>query len=666
MEDTKTHSVIKCPIKNIIKDQSLLVEIEDAIMRVNKIVKLSYQFISAYLLDCFNKGEEFPEIDKTFIRYAQQMVSQSNAKQRGINETREKMKKYYNDYFFSVIKSEDIMSNKHLNKCLSYEEISAITAIQNNITEHYFDYVKKFADVKFETRQKYYKIINGNLPEKNKEVEEMNKEAKKLRDDLVRFDYEFESDRIYHTWIRKHRAHIFPYQRMLDGDIDLTKENPLAYDIKVSPFSYLPCLFYINGELEKINTDNVKKAKMNGLPNDNEIKLYRVIPQRTRNVPQHITIDSCVLVELGGKEYKQYRGLSKKKALKDPKIKRKLNELWNLAFKMDNKAFKHRYHFSYMITTNNKDCSVIFEKNTKEERKTMTKVKPEGEKYIDKVKITKKMKQKRLIANDPGLGDLSHLVGYKTHDEWIDDVDSEKLKNKNSDFIIKTRYTKGQRNQDIGIKKFRNQTLEFKKKTYVGEQNITQIETDFKGNSSKSPSKFLEYCKMKNDVDRKVSEHYQDSFYRKVKWFQYVNTQKSESKFMKQVKEKFGNPEDCLIVYGDWSPDRTKKFQEPAISKRLRKVFRNYGFQVLMIDEYYTSKTCHNCGGFNENFHKHKKKSTDKVEVAWGLLRCKNVNCRQIHNRDTNACRNMLAIAQSVMDGKGIPDRFKRPLCVNG
>jgi len=665
MEGTKTHSVIKCPIKKIIKDPSLLVEIEDAVIRVNKIVKLSYQFISAYLLDCFNKGEEFPEINKTFIRYAQQLVSQSNAKQRGINETREKMKKYYNDYFFEVIKGEDIMSNKHLNKCLSYEEINAITAIQNNITEHYFDYVRKFADVKFETRQKYWNIMNGNLSEKDKkhEVEEMNKKAKKLRDDLVRFDYEFESDPIYHAWILEHRVHIFPDQRMLDN-MDHTKENPLAYDIKVSPFSYLPCLFYINNELEKINIDNIKKTKMNGLPNDSEIKLYRVIPQRTRNIPQHITIDSCVLVELGGKEYKQYRGVNKTKASKDRKEKKRLNELWNLAFKMDNKVFHHRYHFSYIITTDNKDCSIIFEKYTKEQRKTMTKVKPEGEIYIDKVKITKKMKKKRLIANDPGLGDLSHLVGYKTHDEWNDNVDSGKLKNKNSDFIIKTRYTRGQRNQDIGIKKFRNQTLEFKKNTYVGKQNITQIESDFKGNSSKSPSKFLEYCKMKNDVDRKVADHYRDSFYRKVKWFQYINTQKSESKFMKQVKDKFGDPEDCLIVYGDWSPDKTKKFQEPAISKRLRKVFRNYGFQVLMIDEYYTSKTCHNCGGFNECFHKHRKKSSDEVGKVWGLLRCtnNNVNCKQIHNRDTNACRNMLAIAQSVMDGKGIPDPFKRPL----
>ena len=51
---------------------------------------------------------------------------------------------------------------------------------------------------------------------------------------------------------------------------------------------------------------------------------------------------------------------------------------------------------------------------------------------------------------------------------------------------------------------------------------------------------------------------------------------------------------------------------------------------------------------------------TDKPQKVWGLLRCKNGNCRSVHNRDFNSASNMLNIGNIIINTGRIPNPFCR------
>ena len=64
-----------------------------------------------------------------------------------------------------------------------------------------------------------------------------------------------------------------------------------------------------------------------------------------------------------------------------------------------------------------------------------------------------------------------------------------------------------------------------------------------------------------------------------------------------------------------------------------------------------------------KNFYKrksHKPRHLEKIILVWGLVRCTNVNCKQVTNRDKNSCRNMMKIVKSIYKGKGRPKKYKQ------
>ena len=158
---------------------------------------------------------------------------------------------------------------------------------------------------------------------------------------------------------------------------------------------------------------------------------------------------------------------------------------------------------------------------------------------------------------------------------------------------------------------------------------------------------------------------------------------------LNNFQKKFGPPSETKVLFGDYdNKGKHMKWKEPAATKRMRKLLRIKGYKVFLINEYKTSKLCNNCLSEVENFlirKSHKPHNKGKDICVWGLVRCKNENCRQvitrfdkkillpihkkntsvkrtnsIHNRDTNAVKNMLNIAQSLIDTGKRPDAFVR------
>jgi hypothetical protein len=137
---------------------------------------------------------------------------------------------------------------------------------------------------------------------------------------------------------------------------------------------------------------------------------------------------------------------------------------------------------------------------------------------------------------------------------------------------------------------------------------------------------------------------------------------------IKNFQNKYGKPEDCLLVVGDWSKEENMKGKESIISKKIKKIFTQHKYKLYLIDEFRTSKLCHNCSCECNNFlwrESHKPKDKDDtgkriMKQVWGLKKCSNPKCGMIHNRDKNACLNMYKISKDILDGKERQKEYTR------
>lgn len=113
--------------------------------------------------------------------------------------------------------------------------------------------------------------------------------------------------------------------------------------------------------------------------------------------------------------------------------------------------------------------------------------------------------------------------------------------------------------------------------------------------------------------------------------------------------------------------DFDMKGKEPYMCKKFRRIFRNAGYKIYLINEFRTSITCSYYHNEPETVleklsNKSKLKKEHKIEICNRLLRCKPITsmCQIIHNRDKNAVQNMLDIVYSIFTTDKQPVIFCR------
>jgi hypothetical protein len=654
--------VTKCPLKNIIKNKDYLQTINNNVIKVNKITIQVYQFLNLYLIHKYDRKEDFPFIDITFIKHIIKTIT-TKKDNRGskTNESSEtiltELKNFYNtEYKNKCITSEDIPDATKLNYIMAYECIDILTCIENNIKEHFMDYVNKFVNVSFSSKG-VIKTINENKKLTDDEKKEQKKqfyiELRKIKNDLLKLTDNYESDKKHHKWLNIHRKNIIRKDKF--------SKDSVVYDIVVNPQDYLKSMYYINKCLEYYNKTAEYPAK-----------LYQVIPQRTNIIPKYITLDTCSLVDLfiteGTAEYLK-------------KITQYQEQLWKNIFRTQRKEFRRKHFtFNYMIKTDGIGVSILLVKTVNKKPINITpklqrEVKQKQDslyQYIDKVNITDEMKKKKLITFDFGYDDLFYCLGKTMpYHTIIKDNKGNIIKEIKQDENLTFRYTQNQRRLESRNKKYGKICDKINKITKIQNKTVKEYETELAKHSSKTVdyNKFIEYCSIKNKVNKVLYEHYTKEVFRKLKLNRYINTQKSESKMIKNLQNKYGKPEECLLVVGDWSKEDNMKGKETVISKKIKKIFTQHKYKIYLIDEFRTSKLCHKCSCECENFlYRESKKPKDKdkktgkqiIKQVWGLKKCSNPKCEMIHNRDKNACLNMYKIIKNIMNGKERPKEYTR------
>jgi len=697
--NTHTHKnllmTVKTSLTSILKDRRIYAKINDTIMMCNELIIDTYQFIRLYCLYQYHNGNKLPIFNYEFVSYCMKTLTEKTNTGKPIknNMLLNELNTFYEKEFQPIYNHTKYKIN-NLHHVLQYSAISIITCLNNNIKEHYIDRLSKFINVY--AREEYDRIFSNVHTVICKEYEKLrNKEIWKLRCAIITNDLN-SIPSYFKIWFDSVKCNIMPN----------TYTKNVAYDCKIRPHKYLRYTLYFNDVFEHTNDlynsiiNNLKTFiiddHINDLYNDkiindicdvfkiynnahnnlmkniesfdiciNEIKNTHIsdinkkinnkvnqynkqsikLPQplslRSTLIPRYITLDTTCLIDLFCEDNKRYYFNN----VKD-------NEylIWHKFFNIDNKVFKRNgYKFNGIIQTDGvgvsisfKHISVINKKHIKAKKQSL------DLSYIDDLLQTdiNKLKTKKIITVDPGKYNIVYML----------DENNNKL-----------RYTCCQRDHET--KSYRNRHIIKKHKKDNG---IIKIETTLSNVCGKTVNymKFKEYIKVKHDTNLQLKEFYTNRLYRKLKWRSYTYKQHSEDKFINNIKNTYGDNNEIVIVYGDWSRQTQMKNHVPTIGKGMKNIISRQ-FKTVLINEYNTSKKCCNCSNNLEHVDMEYvvKKNKLKRNKHYRLMVCekcsyngnnigRSENASPIYlTRDMNACKNMLNIIKHMFNND-----MKRPL----
>ena len=216
------------------------------------------------------------------------------------------------------------------------------------------------------------------------------------------------------------------------------------------------------------------------------------------------------------------------------------------------------------------------------------------------------------------------------------------------------RYTCCQRSKESLRKRCNKIILREKQKNMIIEEETKLSSYNCKTVDYKE---FKNYIIEKTKLNDKVKGFYENELYRKLKWRTWIYQRKSEDKFLNRIEETYGKKENLLLCYGNWSNNKQMKYIMPTKGVGLRRVIQKK-FNVVLVDEFKTSKLCSKCNCELENYN-----NLHRVLVCRG---CKSSGSESKNttfmNRDMNACMNILNISKNWIHSKIRPNNFCRTL----
>ena len=136
------YKCIKVHFSSLLKDNIDYSIIFDSIVSIHKITIKIYQLLRLYILHCYHQKIQINPIDKILLRKIKNVIIQK------------KMQDKTYDLLHSLYKEEYEENPKKL--CFVFEEVftTIIVAFENNIKNHYFDYVRRFINSYFSNKDK--------------------------------------------------------------------------------------------------------------------------------------------------------------------------------------------------------------------------------------------------------------------------------------------------------------------------------------------------------------------------------------------------------------------------------------------------------------------------------------------------------------------------------
>ena len=622
----QVYRIIKCPLKCVLKRYDTLHPIiEKAVMDMNEIVILSYQFIRMYLLNKFNNKQDLPTINKQFVLDVIKTISSPNTK-RG-QKTKEEniknatgkldMKQFYNEEFSKLVSAKPSYSNKTHILAITANEM--ITCINTNISTHFVKHLFKYINCLFK-EPKSLEIKKETDKEKRKELyKELNQEIRDLKSDLINNKIE-NSKEEYHSWIRENKGFLFPNK----------VNKSVAYDVKCNPEKYIKFSFYINQKIEELGK-----------------RPYQVIPQRNNIVPKSITLNSNGIVDLIDDKKQTIFQYNKSELVLHAKKHQK--HIWSKILKLEKKdIFKQKeYVFYNQIITDGFSCSLLFILK----------------KYKDKV-FGDKLPQLNNEMEFTKVEDLSKdkCNEYLTDKYKLVSLDPGKIRpitmiDENNKFF---KYTACRRRVETYTKRSNYIILQEKKKNGIVEK---EKKSPNYNSRTLNQEKYKHFITNKTILNNEVKEFYQKPLFRKLAFRRFIRTKQSEVKLLNEIentyltKEEIKQGKKIAILHGDYSRTTQMKgcISTPNIGMKKLLLSR---FDIVEINEFNTSKLYNKSLKVMENVSVKRKKHKKSLHEI--LTPKEETKCSIFVNRDVNACKNILLLGKCYLESQTRPEEFTR------
>lgn len=614
---------IKVPLKYITKHETTINTINETVIKANKIVINTLQFIKMYCLKQYHKTKTLPNIDEEFINAVMKTLCVETVSGRPPSKKTQELKMKLKDFYdsdFRELTTKEKLDYQHMNTILDYLAVDILTMYENNIKQHFVEYIERYVNVVWEKKFIISKIRKLKITKKQKDnhISKLCGELRKIKNDILNVeDDNYKSKWFYHDWISETKKKIIPNKEIFG-------KNNIYYDLQCHPQDYLPCMIFMMKYIEK-----------------QDKTIFNVFPLRSDIIPKHIKIDTTSIIHMLMND--KDKCLSKSYFLTKGNLKRYEDKIWKFFFRTERKCFrKKKYTFHHMICTDGVSCSVMSIRNDMIGKRIPKKKLPQSEKYIDELdkKDYEKLKDKKIVACDPNKGDLLYCVDGTTKDR------------------NQYRYTQDQRRKETKMKKYRNIQNELKTKKKVGKKNIIEFETELSDKNRKTLNikKFKEYMKEKNKLNEKLFKFYENEIFRKLRLDSYINKMQNEQKMIKEFISTFGEPKDTIVCIGDWEQKHQMKYKEATKGKGIRTLLRKNSFDVYLVNEFRTSCRCFKCNGECDVFRTCENPrpwKKDEITLRHGLTMCK--TCKALWNRDENSSCNVYKIAQMAIQGKERP-----------
>jgi hypothetical protein len=239
------------------------------------------------------------------------------------------------------------------------------------------------------------------------------------------------------------------------------------------------------------------------------------------------------------------------------------------------------------------------------------------------------------------------------------------------------RYTSMTRRRHLGTNIERDRIERFiKQQNNVDEIRLHHENLSYTNSHSISSADYDIYCSRRGEAKQTLGPMYEQLIFRKMRWRTSIGKQRDMMFLSNLIRRKFG--QQPLIILGDKSTSRNRRFHAPTQGVGLRYQLYRLGFRVLLLDEYRTSSSCPVCfANINKRCLKRQSPRPWRRNFGeqWvhGLVECNSDTCKaecgyetKKWNRDLLAVSNFRRIWNAYINGQERPDDLKPKRRENG
>lgn len=191
------------------------------------------------------------------------------------------------------------------------------------------------------------------------------------------------------------------------------------------------------------------------------------------------------------------------------------------------------------------------------------------------------MKGKLIVGVDPGKNSVITAAYRRAEDNKI----------------MCFTYTQSERLEKSHYKRLQKRHAEWSK---AAQELMVEMGLDKARSNTTSLEQFLQYMALKLKYDEKVQEVYGDPKFRCLRYTRFRMRQKAETAMVMSFEKKLKvDRNEVVLAWGAWSHrGKHGKGSPPIAGKCLLRAFKRSGFQVELLDEFQTSKSCSACGKY--------------------------------------------------------------------